>query len=264
MRSAATVARSSDSRNGVAWWSAYGSKISAYSSNPASRAARPVRSASRARSGSAPISGSQLLGRITSLLAPSCAPASMTWAVSSRSMGTVSSALSPRATAVSPSRKSLALPAIRSASGRQSSAGCADIGPSAPAPCDAPAPFGASDIKQPPSLKCSAQRYLVRVLQLTADRQSASWPGHPDPQRLDHPGQVGRRRLPLKIGVGRQDDLGDRAVRKSGHQLPDPQILRADAVDGTDGTAQYVIAPAELADLLDGRDVLRLLDNADQ
>ena len=46
-------------------------------------------------------------------------------------------------------------------------------------------------------------------------------------------------------------------------QLPGPQILRADPVDRADRTTEHVVAAAELADLLDRRDVLRLLDHAD-
>src|SRR5215831_2124571 len=104
---------------------------------------------------------------MTSLLAPSCAPASIIWAVSSSNSGTVSSALSPRATAASPSRKSLAFPATRSARGRHSSV--------------APSSLGDSDIQQPPSLESPAERDLVGVFQLTANRQAAGGPGDPHP-----------------------------------------------------------------------------------
>ena len=56
--------------------------------------------------GSAPTSGSELSGRITSVVAPSCAPASWISETSSRSSGTVSFLPSPRASASAPSRKS--------------------------------------------------------------------------------------------------------------------------------------------------------------
>src|ERR1022692_3170729 len=265
MRSAATAARSSDSRNGVARVSAYGSKISAYSSQSSSRAASPVRS--RSRSGSAPTSGSQLPGRMTSLLAPSFAPASRIWATSSSSSGTVSSPPSPLASAAAPSRKSRALRAIWSASGRQSSPGLAAVSCPSPAltgpvPC---APGGAVglDINQPPSFECASQRDLVGVLELAADRQAAGGPGDPDSERLDQPGQVRRRRLAFQVGVGRENQLGNGAVGQPRHQFLDPQILGADPVNRADRAAEDMVAAAELADLLNRRDVLRLFHHAD-
>src|SRR5690348_4715994 len=240
MRSAATAAMSSEIRNGSAEVSLYGSKTSAYSSTADSRPARPVRSASR--SGSAPTSGSQLPGRMMSLLAPSCAPASRIWATSSSSSGTVSSLPSPAASAVTPSRKFWACCAIRSAVGRQSSACCAAD--------------PALDIEQPPSFKRPAEGHLVRVLELTAHGQAAGGPGHPEPHRLDQPGQVGGGRLALEVGVGGQDQLGNRAVGQPGHQLGNTQVIRPDSVDRADRAAEDMVAAPELTDLLNRRDVL--------
>ena len=47
------------------------------------------------------------------------------------------------------------------------------------------------------------------------------------------------------------------------HQLPDPQVVRADALQRIDRPAEDVIAPAELAGPLDRDDILGLLDDAE-
>src|SRR5215470_3115571 len=204
-------------------------------------------------SGSAPTSGSQLPGGITSLLAPSCAPASRIWDTSSSSTGTSWSPPSPVASAPTPSRKSRAWAATRSASGCQPSPD--------PASCDPGT--GALHIKQPPSFERAPEGHLVRVLQVPPDRKPTRRPGHPQPQRLDQPGQIGRGRLSLQVGVGGEDQLGDAAVGQPRHQLPGPQILRADPVDGADRTTQDMVTAAEFADFLNRSHVLRLLDHAD-
>src|SRR5262249_42537503 len=69
--------------------------------------------------------------------------------------------------------------------------------------------------------------------------------------------------LPLQVWVRREDQLGDAAVGQPRHEFPGPQVLRADPVDGADGTTQNMVAAAVFADFLDGRHVLRLLDHAD-
>ena len=88
-------------------------------------------------------------------------------------------------------------------------------------------------------------------------------PGDPDAHRLDQPGEVGRGGLALEVGVGREDQLGDGAVGEPGHQLADPQVVRADALDRGDRAAEHVVAAAELPGALDRDDVLGLLDDAD-
>src|SRR4029077_2021086 len=153
--------------------SLYGSNTSAYSSTADSRPARPVRSASR--SGSSPTSGSQLPGRITSLLAPSCAPASRIWDTSSSSSGTVSSP--PRwASASTPSMKFFTFTAIWSASGRHALS-LAGSG------------IGGSDIKQSPSREAAPQRPLTGLLQAPPTGQAARGPGDPQAHRLDQPSE---------------------------------------------------------------------------
>src|SRR5215467_14038757 len=264
IRSAATAARSSESRKAVGLESRYGSKSSAYSSHAASRSARPALSSSR--SGSAPMSGSALPGGITSLLAPSCAPASMTCATSSSSSGTTSSAPSPRASAARASRKSRACSATSSASSRHGSPLAEDLGARASdmTPRGRLGESDRSDIERPPSLECPAQRHLVRVLQVAADWQATGWPGHLQAERLAEPGQVGRGCLAFEVRVSGQDQLGHLAVSKPGHQLGDPQIFRPDAIHRADRAAEHVIPAAVLADLLDCRHVLGLFNYADQ
>ena len=69
-----------------------------------------------------------------------------------------------------------------------------------------------SDIKEPPPLESPAQRDLVRILQVATDGQPARRPRHPQPERFEQPGQVGRGRLAFQVRVPGQDQLGDRPV----------------------------------------------------
>src|SRR5215475_15124761 len=181
---------------------------------------------------------------MTSRLAPSCAPASITCATSSRSSGTTSSPPSPRPNAASASRKSLACLAIWSAS-------------------EPPLSAARSDIERPPSLERPSQRDLIGILEVTADGQAAGRPGDAEPERLDQPGQIGGCGFTFQVRVCRQDQLVDLAVPQPGHQLGYPQVFRADAVHGADGAAEHVIPAAELPDLLDGRHVLRFLHDTE-
>ena len=208
MRSAATAARSSESRNGRHAVSVVRVEHLGVLVDRGQPPARPVRSASR--SGSAPTSGSQLPGRITSLLAPSCAPASRIWDTSSSSSGTVSSPPSPWASAATPSMKSLH---ARRRSGRRAAA-------SSRRPASGGPVADGSDIKQSPSFERAPQRHLVGVLEVAPDRQSARGPGHPQAHRLDQPGQIGRGRLALQVGVGGEDQLGDRCRRRAAPSAP--------------------------------------------
>ena len=52
------------------------------------------------------------------------------------------------------------------------------------------------------------------------------------------------------------------AAGQPGHQLPDPQVVRPDALQRVDRPAQHVIPAPELAGPLDRHDVLGLLDHA--
>ena len=54
------------------------------------------------------------------------------------------------------------------------------------------------------------------------------------------------------------------AVGQPDHQLPDAQLVGPDPVDRRDRPAEHVVLAAELPGALDGDDVLRLLDDADE
>src|SRR5918999_1729637 len=119
------------------------------------------------------------------------------------------------------------------------------------------------DIEEPPSFERAAKGDLVGVLKVAAHRQAAGQAGHSDAHRLDKAGEVGRRGLALQIRIGGEDQFGDRAIGEPGHELLDPQVFGPDALDGADRAAQYVVAAAELAGLLDRHNVLGLFDHAD-
>src|SRR3954451_1753466 len=202
-------------------------------------------------SGSGPESGSKRSLGTTSPMAPSRAPATSTWLTASRTIGSATSGLVPLATVVVASRGARASSAVSAAS-RVSSPRSS----SSRSRASDRAPVGASDIEQSPSLERSAERDLVGVLEVAADRQAGGDPGDLQAHRPQQPGEVGGRGLPLEVGVGRDDDLGDHAVGEPGHQLTGAQVVRPDAVDRADRAAQHVVPAAELARLLDRDDVL--------
>src|SRR2546428_27506 len=105
---------------------------------------------------------------------------------------------------------------------------------------------------------------LAAVLQVAAHRQPAGDPRHPHPERLQQPGQVHGRGLAFDVGVGGQDHLLHALVGQPAEQLPDAELLGADALDGGDGPAEHVVEPPELPGSFDGHDVAGVLPAADQ
>src|SRR6188768_413254 len=115
-----------------------------------------------------------------------------------------------------------------------------------------------------PAREGPAERDLVGVLEITTHGQSTRQPGHGQPHRDQHPGEIRRSRVALDVRVHGQDDLRDRAVVEPGDQLAHAQLLGADAVERRDCAAEHVVAAPELAGALDRDHVLGLLDHADQ
>src|SRR3712207_6229875 len=125
-----------------------------------------------------------------------------------------------------------------------------------------PPPVGSivvSLMDSPPSFERPTQGDLVGVLKVPTDRKSTREPGYPDPQVRQEACEVRRSGLAFQVRVRGQDDLGDRAVGEPGHQLPDAELVGADALDGRDRAAKDVVAAPELAGPLDRDDVLGLL-----
>src|SRR5690606_4247954 len=114
-----------------------------------------------------------------------------------------------------------------------------------------------------PALEGPAERHLVRVLQVSPDRQPGREAGHAQTHGAQHAREVRRGGLALDVRVGREDHLRDLPVREAGHELGDPQVAGPDVLDRVDGAPEHVVTPAELARALDRDDVLGLLDDAD-
>src|SRR5262245_11186208 len=175
-------------------------------------------------SGSGPTSGWYSATGVKSRCAPSRAPASRTWLISSSSSEIARLLSASRAIAFSASKKLSTWSAICWAKSSVSPSSCL-----------------VSVICGSPSCERTAQRHLVGVLQVATYRQSTRQTRHAQAERLEHAGEVRRSRLALEIGVGREDHLGDRPVGEAHHQLADPQLLRADPVDRRDRPAEHVV-----------------------
>src|SRR4051794_40370144 len=198
---------------------------------PSKRFASPARTGST--SGSGPASGSKRSLGTTSVMAPRRAPASRLCESARSSTGIAMSGEDPAATSVTASRNAWASDAVSSPIRRSSSTSLAV----SCVPCVRP-----SDIEQPPPLESATERELVGVLQIPSDRQPGGEPGDAQAHRLEQAREVRGGRLTLEVRVRRQNDLGDLAGREPGDQLTNPQVVRPDALDRADRTAQHVIA----------------------
>src|SRR3989440_745358 len=110
----------------------------------------------------------------------------------------------------------------------------------------------------------AADRDLVRVLEVAAHGEPTGDTGHPEPQRLEQPGEVHRRRFAFDVRVGGEDHLFDALVVHPRQELLDLQLFRPDALDRRDRAQQHVVTAAVLLGPLDGDDVTRFLDDAQQ
>src|SRR5207237_3990458 len=86
-----------------------------------------------------------------------------------------------------------------------------------------------SDIELPPSFKRPAKGHFVGIFEIAAHRQSAGESRHPQPHRLDQPGEIRRRRFAFEIRISREDELGDRSVSEPSQQLPHPEVVGPDS-----------------------------------
>src|SRR5215212_801090 len=180
-------------------------------------------------SGSGPTSGWYSARGAKSRWAPSRAPASSTWLISRSS--------SEMARPTSPSR-AMAWRAIRKLSTWSAICWANSL--------VSPSIFCGSFMCRSPPCERAPQGDLVGVLEITAYRQSTRQPRHAQLHWLQQPGEIGRRGLTLEVRIRGEDDLGDRAVGQSGHQLAHPQLVRTDAVDRRDRPTQDVVAAPEL------------------
>ena len=82
------------------------------------------------------------------------------------------------------------------------------------------------------------------------------------PDRLQQPGEVHRGDLAFGVRVRAQDDLLDALGLDPSDELADLELLGADPLERAHRAEQHVVSTAELAGLLDGHDVTRLLHHA--
>src|SRR6478609_4000559 len=221
------------------------------------------------RSASGPTSGWYSERGSKSTWAPSRAPASSTWLISRSSSEMARPPSSSRETARSAMRKlfteseiAVAKSSVVLSRGASASISAAASRMSSSVMSSLTRYSSALLIGRAPAHEGPAQRHLVGVLQVSADREPTGQPGDPQPELPEHTGEIGGGGLTLQVGVGGQDHLGDGAVGEPHHQLADAQLVGPDAVDRRDRPAQHVVAALELAGALDSHDVLVLLDHA--
>src|SRR5438067_3520559 len=109
----------------------------------------------------------------------------------------------------------------------------------------------------------AAERDLVGVLEVAADREAAGEPRHADAP-AQPVGEVGGGCLAGHVRVRGQHDLLDAVSLHAAEQLVDSQMRGLDAVNRRECAAEHVIEAAVLGRALDRDQVGRLLDDADQ
>ena len=107
-------------------------------------------------------------------------------------------------------------------------------------------------------------RYAIGILEISPDGQAARDPGDPHPARNEQPLEVQRGGLPFHGRIGGEDDFPYGFGLDPREEGVDGKIRGTDAVDGRQAAPEDVIQPAELAGALDGGDVGRFLDDADE
>ncbi len=117
-------------------------------------------------------------------------------------------------------------------------------------------------LESPPTLQRSADRHLVRVLEVSAHRKTARETSYPYPASGEQLRDVHRRRLAFEIRIRREDELLDPAATYARDQLRDLQIIGPYAVHGRDRAVQDVVTALVLTGPFDGEDIERLLDHA--
>src|SRR5919202_3326998 len=114
-----------------------------------------------------------------------------------------------------------------------------------------------------PAGERSAERDLVGVLEVAADRQAAREPGHAH-TAAKAVCEVRGRGLAGHVRIGREHDLLDAVRLHAAEQLVDPKVLWFDAVEGRERAAEDVVEAAELVRPLERDEVDGLLDDADE
>ena len=80
----------------------------------------------------------------------------------------------------------------------------------------------------------AAEGDLVRVFEVTADRQSGSEARDLDADGLQHPHEVGGRGFALEVRIGGDDDFLNLVIREPALQFPDTQLIGTDPRDWID------------------------------
>src|SRR5216683_5267631 len=115
-------------------------------------------------------------------------------------------------------------------------------------------------LERPPALQRSADRHLVRILEISAHRKTARETRHANSVSRQQLRDVHRRCLALEIRIRRHDELIDPATADARHELRDLEVIRTDAVHRRDGAVEHVIATLVLTGALDREHIQGLLD----
>src|SRR5208337_2314857 len=104
---------------------------------------------------------------------------------------------------------------------------------------------------------------FVGVLEVRSNRDSHGDARDADAERLDQLREIDGCGFTFRGRVRRHDDFLDRATLEALDEAPDLQLVRTDALQGRERTAENMIETVELARFFDGLNICRLFDDAD-
>ena len=106
------------------------------------------------------------------------------------------------------------------------------------------------------------QGEVVGVLESGAGREALGDAGDPDPLSSEALGKIDAGGFALDVTAEGQDHFLDGFGHDAGFETFDPEIFRADAVEGTQTATENVVAATEGVGLLQAQDVQGALDDA--
>src|SRR6185295_7925804 len=96
---------------------------------------------------------------------------------------------------------------------------------------------------------------FVGVFNIATNRNSHRNPRNFQSSSPQLSGQINRGRLTLNRRIGGNNHFIHLSVLHAPHQVPDPQLLRANSVQRRNGPVQNVISPVEVLSLFDGSNI---------
>ena len=115
----------------------------------------------------------------------------------------------------------------------------------------------------PPAFKRLKEGYLIRILQITADRNAVGDPGALDIHGLEQTRDIGSGCLTLHIRIGGENDFIYFFGPEAREKLPDVNIIRAYSLHGRKSPMKHMVQAMVLVHTFQRRYIPRIPDHTD-